>query len=94
MRLVQKNQPDSRVGFAAVHAALFLNLQTAGTSAKLRYAHPSPALHAIYLWDSAFIAQIWKWWDPEVAFDVLRAVVERRDGDRLQHFAADFGRRG
>lgn len=78
-------------GFAAVHAALFLNLQKGGSPAGPRYAHPSPAFRAIYLWDSAFIAQIWKWWDPEVAFDVLRAVVERRDGDRLQHFAADFG---
>jgi hypothetical protein len=79
-------------GFAAVHAALFLNLQAAGGTAGDRYAHPSPAFRAIYLWDSAFIAQIWTWWDPEVAWDVLRAVVERRDGDRLQHFAGDFGR--
>jgi hypothetical protein len=77
-------------GFAAVHAALFLNLRNPDALSASRYARPAPSFRGIYLWDSAFIAQIWKWWDPEVSWDVLRAVVELRDGDRLQHFVAEI----
>jgi hypothetical protein len=77
-------------GFAAVNAALFLNLRNPDALSASRYAHPAPSFRAIYLWDSAFIAQIWKWWDPEVAWDVLCSVVELRDGDRLQHFVAEI----
>lgn len=79
-------------GFAAVHAALFLNLRNPDALSPARYAHPAPSFRGIYLWDSAFIAQIWKWWDPEVAWDVLRSVVELRDGDRLQHYVAEITR--
>jgi len=81
-------------GFAAVYANLFLNLQTPDILSKIRYAHPAPAFRGVYLWDSAFIAQVWKAWDVGVARDVNRAVLDVRDGDRLQHVAklALFGR--
>src|SRR5690606_7329232 len=77
-------------GFAAANAALFLNLRTPDRLALSRHAHPAPPFRAIYLWDSAFIAQVWKWWDPAVAWDVLQSVIDLRDGDRLQHFASEF----
>ena len=77
-------------GFAAVNAALLLNLQVPDVLSRLRYAHPAPAFQGVYLWDSAFTAQVWKAWDVEVAYDVLEAVVELRDGARLQHVVADF----
>jgi len=79
-------------GFAAANAALFLNLRNPDTLSPVRYARPSPSFQAIYLWDSAFIAQIWKWWDPNVAHDLLESVLRHRDGDRLQHFASEFAR--
>lgn len=79
-------------GFAGVHAGLFLNLHNPDALSPSRYAQPAPSFRAIYLWDSAFIAQIWKVWDPEVAWDVLRSVIEVRHGDRLQHYASDFAR--
>ena len=79
-------------GFAGVHAGLFLNLHNPDALSPARYAQPAPSFRAIYLWDSAFIAQIWKVWDPEVAWDVLRSVIEVRHGDRLQHYASDFAR--
>ncbi len=77
-------------GFAGVNEALFLNLRNPNKLSRRRHVHPAPHFRAIYLWDSAFIAQIWKWWDPEVAGDILRSVVELREGDRLQHFVAEF----
>jgi len=77
-------------GFAAVNATLFMNLQTPDVLSRFRYAHPSPAFKGIYLWDSAFIAQIWKWWDIATAREILEAVMALRDGDRIQHVVADF----
>ena len=77
-------------GFTAVNAALFLNLRNADELSPCRHARPAPAFRAVYLWDSAFIAQVWKWWDPAVAFDVLNAVIQGRDGARLQHFVSEF----
>jgi hypothetical protein len=79
-------------GFSAAHAALFLNLRNPDSLSRLRYARPSPSFQAIYLWDSAFIAQVWKWWSPGVAHDVLNSVIRHRHGDRLQHFVSEFTR--
>lgn len=79
-------------GFSALNAALFLNLRNPDALSRVRYARPAPAFQAIYLWDSAFIAQVWKWWDPNVAHDVLDAVLRRREGARVPHFASEFAR--
>jgi hypothetical protein len=79
-------------GFAAANAALFLNLRNPDALSRVRYARPAPTFQAIYLWDSAFIAQVWKWWDAQAAHDVLDSVLRHRDGDRLQHFASEFRR--
>jgi hypothetical protein len=79
-------------GFSAANAGLFLNLRNPDSLSPLRYARPSPSFQAIYLWDSAFIAQIWKWWSPAVAHDILNSVIRHRDGDRLQHFVSEFAR--
>lgn len=79
-------------GFAAVNAALFLNLRNPEAISPIRHARPAPSFQAIYLWDSAFIAQVWKWWDCDVAHDVLDSVIRHRDGDRLQHFVSEFTR--
>jgi len=81
-----------RHGFAGVNASLFLNLQTPNRLSDLRHAHPGPPFRGVYLWDSAFIAQVWKGWDPQVAWEVLAAVIRLRDGDRLQHFASEYTR--
>ncbi|KAF0093385.1 MAG: glycoside hydrolase family protein [Puniceicoccaceae bacterium 5H] len=77
-------------GFAAVYAYLFSNLQNPDMLAGVRHVRPGPAFRGIYLWDSAFIARVWQDWDPTVGLDALRAVMEVRDGDRLQHVVADF----
>lgn len=77
-------------GFAGVYAVLFENLQVPDVLSPIRYAHPAPAFRGVYLWDSAFISQIWKTWDRDVAHDVSRVVVHLRDGDRLQHVVSDL----
>ncbi|WP_157633686.1 MGH1-like glycoside hydrolase domain-containing protein [Thioflavicoccus mobilis] len=77
-------------GFAEVYATLFANLQPADLLSQYRHAIPGPAFRGVYLWDSAFIAQVWKWWDRQVAQEVLLAVLELRDGDRLQHVVTEL----
>jgi hypothetical protein len=77
-------------GFAEIYALLFANLQRADLLSSARHAIPGPAFRGVYLWDSAFIAQVWAWWDPAVAAEVLHAVVELRDGARLQHVVTEF----
>jgi hypothetical protein len=77
-------------GFAEVYALLFANLQRPDLLSSTRHAIPGPAFRGVYLWDSAFIAQVWAWWDLSVAAEVLEAVIELRDGDRLQHVVTEF----
>ncbi|MGF1452872.1 MAG: amylo-alpha-1,6-glucosidase [Opitutales bacterium] len=77
-------------GFRAVYDILFANLKRADLITPLRHAVPGPAFAGVYLWDSAFIAQIWNTWDRATAREVLEAVIELREGDRLQHVVADF----
>jgi len=92
-RLAASGHAEARVlsdGFAQVHALLFANLRRADLLSSTRHAIPGPAFRGVYLWDSAFIAQVWAWWDPAVAADVLGAVIELRDGDRLQHVVTEF----
>lgn len=79
-------------GFSSVNATLFLNLRNADALSGFRHAIPAPPFRAVYLWDSAFIAQVWKWWDADVAWEVLASVLALRDGDRLQHFVSEFAR--
>jgi hypothetical protein len=79
-------------GFRIIYDVLFANLRKADQLLSIRHALPGPGFAGVYLWDSAFIAQIWRHWDREVAFDVLKSVILLRDGDKLRHVAADFVR--
>ncbi|MFP4541197.1 MAG: MGH1-like glycoside hydrolase domain-containing protein [Opitutales bacterium] len=94
-RLELRAHPDAEVfneGFAEIHALLFANLNKPGALSRQRHAVPGPAFRGVYLWDSAFIAQIWKHWDPQVAAEVLGAVLELRAGQRLVHVVSHFMR--
>lgn len=77
-------------GFSEVYALLFANLQSPGILSRFHHALPGPAFRGVYLWDSAFIAQIWKCWEPEIGAEVLQSVIELRAGDRLQHVVSEF----
>ncbi|WPL18271.1 Glucosidase YgjK precursor [Thiorhodovibrio winogradskyi] len=94
LRILEAGEQDALAGFAAgfaeVYALLFANLQGAGLLSPHRFALPGPAFQGIYLWDSAFIAPIWRAWSPEIAEEVLLSVLAVRDGDRLQHVVSEF----
>lgn len=77
-------------GFAGIYSVLFENLQNPDVLSTVRYGHPAPAFRGIYLWDSAFIAQIWKTWDRAAAHDVASAVILVKEEDRFQHVVSDL----
>ena len=50
------------------------------------WARPAPKFPAAYLWDSCFISQAWKIWDPSVALRILKPFVEFQAPDgRMPH---------
>ena len=73
-------------GFDALAAVLKSNLRAPTGRLKTPYCIPASKFPAAYLWDSAFIAQAWKWWDPTIAADILRpfVVFQAPDG-RMPH---------
>ena len=78
-------------GFLAVYDTLIKNLHMPNRSFKTRYAYPSPIFMGVYLWDSSFIAQVWKPWDSKAAEDVLLAVLDNAAPDgRLKHFVSPY----
>lgn len=79
-------------GFDIIFDVLFANLRKPNHFLPVRHALPGPAFGGVYLWDSAFISLIWRYWDRAVSVDVLRSVMILRDGDKLQHVVADFVR--
>jgi len=82
-------------GFTAVYQTLLKNLHLPSGFFKTRYAYPSPIFRGVYLWDSAFIAQVWKPWDVKTAEDVLKAVLDNAAPDgRLKHFVSPYDKSG
>jgi glycogen debranching enzyme len=79
-------------GFEAVNQTLLKNLHRPNSHFKTRFAYPSPMFRGVYLWDTAFIAQVWKPWDPATAQDVNRAVLDHARNGRLQHYSSQWSR--
>jgi len=78
-------------GFQVVYRTLLNNLHPPAGAFKTRYAYPSPVFRGVYLWDSSFIAQVWKPWDDKTAEDVLRAVLDNAaPNGRLKHFVSPY----
>ena len=77
--------------FQDVYRVLLANLQVPDLISRRRYARPSPAFQGVYLWDSAFIAQVWKPWDIGVAIDTCLAPIDLADADgRIPHVTTHF----
>lgn len=78
-------------GFFAVYDTLLKNLHMPNKFFKTRYAYPSPVFRGVYLWDSAFIAQVWKPWDFKTGQDVLLAVLDNAAPDgRIKHYSSRY----
>ncbi|MHA1393970.1 MAG: MGH1-like glycoside hydrolase domain-containing protein [Promethearchaeota archaeon] len=65
-----------------VFRLLDLNLIKPFGKIKTYFSVPAPKYPAPYLWDTAFISQIWRIWDPKIAFEILKPFLylQRNDG--------------
>lgn len=81
--------PDATMqrGFLALQDMLRFNLMAPVGRIDAPWVRPAPKFPAAYLWDSAFISQAWKWWDPAIAVDILRPFVVFQDPEsgRMPH---------
>ncbi len=50
-------------------------------------AHPGPPYKAAYLWDTAFIAQVWMHWDPKIAEELIHYIMRFQKPDGIIHHA-------
>ncbi|MHA1683442.1 MAG: MGH1-like glycoside hydrolase domain-containing protein [Promethearchaeota archaeon] len=73
-------------GFDALNDLLYSNIMPPVGKHTDIWARPGPKFPAPYLWDSAFISQAWKLWDPTIALRILKPFVEFQDGaGRMPH---------
>jgi neutral trehalase len=83
--------PKWRPAFEAVYETLDENLKAPDSKNPFWHVHPSPKYQAVYLWDSAFISQIWLRRDRRIAKDVIRSVLHLQLPDgRIPHMVSIF----
>ena len=76
--------------FADVYRLLRENLRAPDRLFPMRHAVPAKIFMGVYLWDTAFIAQVWKPWDPDLAREICTAVMAHADRGRLPHFVSKY----
>lgn len=71
-----------QAAFDALHVSLCKNLKTPNRFFRGYRSHPGPPYKAAYLWDTAFIAQIWMYWDTNIAQELMKYLMrfQKRDG--------------
>ena len=86
---VKIEDPLIQGGYAEIYRVLETNLNAAFGKLKRRWAMPAGKYMACYLWDSAFISQVWKYWDDDVAGEILLPLLDSQaDDGRVPHFTS------
>lgn len=86
---LKTDNPLFKEGFQEVFRVLEVNLNAPFGKLKHRWAMPSPKYMAAYLWDTAFISLVWKYWDMQVAGEILLPLLDNQAEDgRIPHFAS------
>ncbi len=76
-----------QAGFDEVHDGLCRNLRSPSRFFPGFRAHPGPPYKSAYLWDTAFISQIWMHWDPKIAEELIKYVLKFQKKDGKIHHA-------
>jgi glycogen debranching enzyme len=69
--------------FRAMNNSLCKNLKTPNRFFRGYRAHPGPPYKAAYLWDTAFISQIWMYWDTNIAQELMKYLMrfQKKNGE-------------
>jgi len=76
--------------FGEVYRLLLSNLREPNKLFPMRHAIPAKIFMGVYLWDTAFIAQVWKPWDSRLGEEICTAVMEHSVEGRLPHFVSKY----
>lgn len=80
-------------GFQEIFKCLEINLNPPIGKLKHRWAMPAGKFISCYLWDTAFISQIWKYWDKNIASEILLPFFDNQAKDgRIPHFISFFNK--
>ncbi len=74
-------------GYEAMFEKLCMNLKTPNRFFRGYRSHPSPKYKAAYLWDTAFIAQVWLQWDPKIAQELMKYILRFQEKSGMIHHA-------
>jgi neutral trehalase len=70
-----------------IYQKLCMNLKTPNRFFRGYRSHPAPKYMAAYLWDTAFISQIWRQWDPKIAQELIKYLLRFQGADGILHHA-------
>jgi len=91
--LAISNNPLWDRGFGDVYRILLTNLREPEPPFTTRYVLPGPKFQKeIYLWDTAFIAQVWKWWQIGVAREIFFPLFQFQRNGMLPHSISPGGK--
>lgn len=83
--------PTIKKGYQKIYKVLEYNLNMPLGKLKHRWAMPAGKFMSCYLWDSAFISLIWKYWDIDVAYEILQPLLDNQSNDgQVPHFVSFF----
>ena len=66
---------------------LCMNLKTPNRFFRGYRSHPGPKYKAAYLWDTAFISQVWRHWDPRIAQELMKYLLRFQESSGMIHHA-------
>ncbi|MHA1378398.1 MAG: MGH1-like glycoside hydrolase domain-containing protein [Candidatus Helarchaeota archaeon] len=90
---VKINDPLIVSGFSNIFKRLEVNLNAPLGKLKHRWAMPAGKFIPCYLWDTAFISLVWKYWDMELASEILLPLLDNQSEDgRIPHFVSFFSK--
>ncbi|NHI93798.1 MAG: hypothetical protein EAX96_15025 [Candidatus Lokiarchaeota archaeon] len=78
-------------GFSKIFDLLSKNLKPPLGKIKNYWGISSEIFFGCYLWDTAFISQVWKYWDAKIAYEILKPFIDNQlmDG-RISDFINPF----
>lgn len=74
-------------GFDAAATVALRNLHRPNAFHPSRHAKAAPRIRGVHLWDSAFLSQVWRAWDIDVAQEINQAVLRHARDGRVPHFS-------
>lgn len=77
--------------FQASFESLCDNLKTPNNFFRGYRAHPGPPYKAAYLWDTAFISQIWLHWDTNIAEELIHYILRfQKPSGKIHHAVVEI----